>query len=135
MTHPVSYSITIGGSLPGVQWPGCDVDHSLPPSAEVKNKWSFTSASPVCLNGMGKDNFTFACTYCRVLREHCSCAMIDSFQILSICRSTVTLPLLLKYEVVKVPKKKRLVERHLNPGDSECSLNIQVFKKIKREKY
>jgi hypothetical protein len=26
----------------GVKWPGCEADHSLPPSIEVKNSWSYT---------------------------------------------------------------------------------------------
>ena len=29
-----------GGSLPVVQWSGCEVDHSSPSSTEVKNEWS-----------------------------------------------------------------------------------------------
>jgi hypothetical protein len=28
-------------------------------SIEVKNKWSYTSTPPMCLNGMDRDNFTF----------------------------------------------------------------------------
>jgi hypothetical protein len=31
---------------PGVNRPGCEVDHSTPCSAEVKNKWSYTSTTP-----------------------------------------------------------------------------------------
>jgi hypothetical protein len=33
----------IWGSLGGVKWAGREADHSLPPSAEVKNEWSYTS--------------------------------------------------------------------------------------------
>jgi hypothetical protein len=35
------------GSFPGVKQPGCEADHSLPSSAEVKNSWSYTS-TPQC---------------------------------------------------------------------------------------
>jgi hypothetical protein len=38
----------------GVKRPGRDV-HALPSSAEVKNEWSYTSASPVCVRGVDKD--------------------------------------------------------------------------------
>jgi hypothetical protein len=31
------------GSFPGVNWPGCKVDHSPASTAEVKNEWSHTS--------------------------------------------------------------------------------------------
>jgi hypothetical protein len=31
-------------------------------SAEVKNKWSYTSTAPVCLNGMHKDSFSTTST-------------------------------------------------------------------------
>jgi hypothetical protein len=34
----------------------CDVDHSPPSSADVKNEWCCTS---VCLDGVDRDNFTY----------------------------------------------------------------------------
>jgi hypothetical protein len=35
--HPASYTMGTGSlSSLGVKWPGCDVDHLLTPSAEVK---------------------------------------------------------------------------------------------------
>lgn len=36
-------------SFPVVKWPGPDVGHSPPPSAQVKNKWSYTYTPPICL--------------------------------------------------------------------------------------
>jgi hypothetical protein len=33
-------------SFPGVKWPGLEVDHSPPPSAEFNNEWSYIFASP-----------------------------------------------------------------------------------------
>jgi len=37
----------------------CEVNHSPPSSAEVKNEWSYTFAPPVCLYGLNRDKFTF----------------------------------------------------------------------------
>jgi hypothetical protein len=34
------------------KWPGCEADHSPPPSAEVKNVWSYISTPTVHLHGM-----------------------------------------------------------------------------------
>jgi len=39
--------------------PGLEVDHPPTFNADIKNKLSCTSTSPVCLPGMDKDNFTF----------------------------------------------------------------------------
>jgi hypothetical protein len=44
--------------LGGVKRPGRDV-HARPSSARVKNEWSYTSASPVYIRGVDRDNFTF----------------------------------------------------------------------------
>ena len=41
----------------GLKRSGRDV-HTLPSSAEVKNEWSYTSASPVCFRGVDR-GFTF----------------------------------------------------------------------------
>ena len=38
---------------------GCDVGHSPSSSAEVKNGWSYTTYSPICLHGVDRNNFTF----------------------------------------------------------------------------
>jgi hypothetical protein len=35
----------------GVKQLGCEVDHSPPSSAEVKNAWSYTSTPPIRLHG------------------------------------------------------------------------------------
>ena len=37
-----------------VKQPGRDVDHSPPPSAAIKNEWSYTSAPPICLQSVKK---------------------------------------------------------------------------------
>jgi len=38
--------MTTRGSLQGIQWSGCEADHSPVVSAEVKNEWSYTSNPP-----------------------------------------------------------------------------------------
>jgi len=69
--HSVSYLMDTLGPLPGIRQPGCEVNHSTPSSAEVKNGWSDISL-PVCLHGMERDTFTF--TFYRlfsiVLKSH-----------------------------------------------------------------
>jgi hypothetical protein len=40
-----------------VQRPGFEVDHSLSPSADFKNKWSHTSPPSILINGVDKKNF------------------------------------------------------------------------------
>jgi len=43
----------VAGALSlGVKWLGCEVDHSLPSSAKVKNAWSCTPAPLIHLHGM-----------------------------------------------------------------------------------
>jgi hypothetical protein len=37
---------------------GREMNQSPPPSAEVKNEWSYTVAPPVRLHGVDKENFT-----------------------------------------------------------------------------
>jgi len=46
-------------SFPGrVKQPGREVNHSPPSTVEVKNEWSFTSASPICHCGVDREDFT-----------------------------------------------------------------------------
>ena len=45
--------------LPGLKWPGREVDSTLPSSAEVKNEWSCTYTHPIRLRGMDRVNFFF----------------------------------------------------------------------------
>jgi hypothetical protein len=43
------------GYFPGVKRPGREADHSSPPSAEVKNEWSYPSAPLIYLRGTARD--------------------------------------------------------------------------------
>jgi len=45
-------------SLPQVTGVGHEVEHLPPSSAKVKNKWSYISTPPLCLNGINRDNVT-----------------------------------------------------------------------------
>jgi hypothetical protein len=42
----------------GVKRPRRKVNHSPPSSAAARNEWSRTRAPPLCLHGVGEDNFT-----------------------------------------------------------------------------
>jgi hypothetical protein len=46
------------GFFPEVKWPRRNVDQSLLYAAEVRNEWRYTSAPPVCLDGVDRDNFS-----------------------------------------------------------------------------
>jgi hypothetical protein len=48
------------GSLLGVKWPGCKVNHSPLSSAKVKNEWSYTSPPPICLHDVDREDSTFS---------------------------------------------------------------------------
>jgi hypothetical protein len=45
----------------GVMWLGHEVNLSTPSSARVKNEWSYTPASPICLHGVDRDSFIIHC--------------------------------------------------------------------------
>jgi len=47
-----------GVSVPRIERPASEVDHSTPFSAEVKNERSCTSLPTVCLYGANRNNFT-----------------------------------------------------------------------------
>jgi hypothetical protein len=38
--------------MEGVKRPGLEADHSSPSDVEVKEGWSYTSTSPICLYGV-----------------------------------------------------------------------------------
>jgi hypothetical protein len=58
-TYLPSCSMGTGILLQGLMRPGRDVNHALPPIADVQNEWSYTSVPPICLHGLGKENVTF----------------------------------------------------------------------------
>jgi len=59
-----SYSVGTLGCFPGVRRREHEVNHSPPSIAEVKNEWRYTSASPICLHGVGRENITFTFVPC-----------------------------------------------------------------------
>jgi len=50
--------IGYSGSFPEAKRPECDVEHSHPASAEVKNEWSSTYTNPIRLHGLDTAEFT-----------------------------------------------------------------------------
>jgi hypothetical protein len=77
--HSASYPMGTGSPSAGVKRPGREANHSPPPSAEVKNAWSYTS-TPVSLNGMvlrRRDNFTYSLSLWLFL-----CTLIWSWELL-----------------------------------------------------
>jgi hypothetical protein len=46
--------------VPGVKWPGSDVNDSTPPSAEVKNGRNYKSSPPIRLYGVDRGSFVFS---------------------------------------------------------------------------
>jgi len=47
----------IPGFFPGVKQPGREAEHSLPPSAEVRNEWNYTATTTTRLHGVAGNNF------------------------------------------------------------------------------
>jgi hypothetical protein len=61
---------------PGIKKPGREVDHSPPSNAEVKNDWRCTSASPICLYAMKRDNFILLPLYYLVYFDNLFCEIM-----------------------------------------------------------
>jgi hypothetical protein len=58
---------------PGVKQPVYEADYSQWFTGKVKNGWSYTSAPPICIHDMDKDNFTFTYIYNKnILMPNCS---------------------------------------------------------------
>jgi hypothetical protein len=53
--------------LPRGKASGREVNHSSPSSAEVKNKWIYTSSHSVYLHGVDRENFTFIRYDCAII--------------------------------------------------------------------
>jgi hypothetical protein len=60
----------------GLNWPGYEFDYSPPSTAEVKNEWSHTSTTCMCLRVVGRDKLYL---YHRVLSAHYQLYLIDIF--------------------------------------------------------
>jgi hypothetical protein len=58
--HPVTYLMDTG-NFPGVKRMALDFNRSTPPSAKVKNKWSYSSTVAICLHGADGKTFAFTC--------------------------------------------------------------------------
>jgi hypothetical protein len=60
--HIASYSMHRAGSIPGVKHLQFEVNHSLPTSAKIKNRWSYNSTPPICIHSMYTNNLTSTLT-------------------------------------------------------------------------
>jgi hypothetical protein len=56
--HPASYSVGKGVHSRVAKRPGGEFD-SPPSSNEIMNEWSYTTNSPMCLDRIDRENFTF----------------------------------------------------------------------------
>lgn len=87
-------------ALSGVEWPKREVvNHSSPPSADIKN-WGYTYSphpSPICLNGVDKDSLMFVHVSFSLLFLSSSLLIIlgVSIVLLHLCKNTYQLPVLL----------------------------------------
>jgi len=52
--------------VPVAKWQVCEVNYLSPFRAAIYSEWSYISTPPVCLNGVGREVFTFKGLY----REH-----------------------------------------------------------------
>jgi hypothetical protein len=50
--HPASYTVSTGSYFPVDTVAGCEANHSIPSSAEVKNAWSHTSTPSMSHHGV-----------------------------------------------------------------------------------
>ena len=57
-TRPASYSIFTGGSF-RVKCLGREVNHWPPSTAEIKNEWSHSSTTDMCVHSVDRKNFAF----------------------------------------------------------------------------
>ena len=70
----------------GLDWPGGEVNHPRPSSTEVKNEWRYTSASPIRLRVMDRENIYL---YLEVERKQkfsaSSLALLADFSLAKVC--------------------------------------------------
>ena len=73
------------GISSGVKRPECDVDHSPPSSAEVKNEWRCNCSVLICFDGIHRDSCTFLKEFLSVQHLYvcCNCAFSHSSFFLS----------------------------------------------------
>jgi len=50
------------GSFLDVHQLGCEVNNSPPPTTEINNEWSYTSAAPIHLHGVNTETLPFTFT-------------------------------------------------------------------------
>jgi len=58
--HPASHLWVQAVLSPGKRLLGRKVNHSPLSSAEIQNKWRYTSITPTCVDGVDRENLTFS---------------------------------------------------------------------------
>jgi hypothetical protein len=87
--HPVSYPTGTMALSSGVKLPGREANHSPPPSAKVKNAWSYICAPPYvfmvwCII-KHRDNFTFTCIIIVILNGFLLCLTYSRTKLKPFC--------------------------------------------------
>jgi hypothetical protein len=54
------------GSLPGIKWPECEVDHLYPSKTEVTKEWSYTYTAAICRHDEVRDSFCVCGDLCHL---------------------------------------------------------------------
>jgi len=54
------------GSVPGIKWPECEVDHLYPSKTEVTIEGSCTCTATICRNGEIRDSFCVCRDLCHI---------------------------------------------------------------------
>jgi hypothetical protein len=67
--YPIQSRLVVGTTQPPIQWvlgsyleaklPVDDAGHSPPPSAKVKNEWSYATIPPICMHGVERGKLPF----------------------------------------------------------------------------
>jgi len=60
----------IGALSEGVKWPVSEVNHSCPPSAELKNEWRYTVKPAIGLHSVDGEYLTFTVHVTKLRLQH-----------------------------------------------------------------
>jgi hypothetical protein len=117
--HPSSYSVVPGVLTEGVKRPGRKAGNSSPPSAEVKDAWSYTFTPPIHLHRTSLLPLPFP-TLCHILSDLSQWMKVFRKQLWRSCPPPPHLPITPHNSCfISNSKVCRLV--------GKCSVQIQLF--------